>query len=297
MGSDRAAHACEREWMRLRVVLSGVSLGVRLGALVALMMVVYLVDQGMLVHVPAGTSTMTAVGNLFLGANPSVPVSRKTTLFSMREFSRMCCDVGPTVYRNPSRYEKTFARFPGGERGIYSFKAALQQHKRMSGGNRRTLKVFAPFAQLSEFIAEFFLELDADERVVLVTGQEDCGPAELFGYGRTECELDMPITLKQFLDDNRLVKWFTQNFDLENCQSISFFPDACQHVLLNENQKRKVMLLPIGLDFHTMAEKNFFLTRVEPMLQEKQLVAARKTPFAQKDIKAIAIFAVSNKKT
>lgn len=109
---------------------------------------------------------------------------------------------------------------------------------------------------------EKFLRLPHDARVVLVTGSEDIGaPVEVFTPNRSTFRPDtiwpqgFKISMSDFLADPRLVKWFAQNYDLTSAQDVS------------KNVISKVVPIPIGVDFHSRAEKPVY--KVTPSMKQQ----------------------------
>jgi len=220
-------------------------------------------------------------------------------LYAIREFARTCCDEGPRAFRAPSWLEYRTKRFGNGERGILDYAFARKRflmHWEGSKNRAKAIRVFVPVAMFDEFLEEFFLRLPEEARVVVVSGQEDCGPAELFGYGRSKCRLAMPVTLRDFILDLRLVRWFTQNYDFVDCEKIEAFPENCLHADLPEEALRKVSPIPIGLDYHTDAEKALRLVQKTPAEQEHQLTEIADTRWNEKPPRVIAVFSVSSDK-
>lgn len=273
------------------------------------------VEQLIIIHVPADRYLISAP--LFgLQTNPRVGVSKGLKLFSVREFSRVCCDLGPTVYRGASLYDKNVLGRGGQERAQYSFAYALQEWEQSRSAAPKSLRtnhiiedgrnsvgpgptatrIFVPTAMVHEFIKEFFLGLPSEGRVVVVTGQEDCGPAELFGYGRKKCRQPMPLSLEEFVEDPRLVGWFAQNYDLVGCAHVEATRiENCHDPKLSHSAMNKIRPLPIGLDFHTIAEKRRF-GRLSPAEQEMTLRQASRVPWVEKPLGAIAAFKIEFQK-
>ena len=61
-----------------------------------------------------------------------------------------------------------------------------------------------------------------------------------------------PLSMREFIRDPRLTKWFAQNYDMVGCNHFS-----CSDVdsVAEADLLTKVEPIPIGLDFHTIAEK------------------------------------------
>lgn len=261
---------------------------VAIPAVVGVVLILLVLERIAINHIPIDNSVSSVAMTALFQSNPRISVSSGITRFSMREFSRVCCDYGPTVFRDPTVYEKMFKKFGQGERGLYDYAVALDEF--LESG-KTSAKVFVPTAMMTEFIEHFFLLLPVESRIVLVTGQEDCGPIEIFGYGRKKCELDFPISMQEFLDDDRLVHWFAQNYDLRNCNLVPAMSDVCREPVLSDFQLSKVEPIPLGIDFHTTAEKRFS-NREHPREQEALLHSLPKMPWDKKALKVLAQFTV-----
>ena len=194
---------------------------------------------------------------------------------SSRGFARQCCGVYPkefgkykpdlllrpvSLFESLDRAVRPWA-YPRGffEAGVhedqhYFFKKPL--------GSRETVYVVTP--DLSAFV-EVFLKLPPSARITLVTGSEDIGaPWEIFHPNRTGYfdynmaklwPIGQRVSMRQFIADPRLVKWFAQNYDLRGCN-----PFSCSDVDPKRNKGDALLLakvepLPIGLDLHTLSEK------------------------------------------
>lgn len=87
--------------------------------------------------------------------------------------------------------------------------------------------VYVIATQLPSFLSQVFHKLECD--IVLVTGDADVGaPVELWS------RYPMPMSIEEFVEDTRVIKWFTQNCDIEH---------------------PKVSPIPVGMDYHTLARK------------------------------------------
>jgi len=190
-------------------------------------------------------------------------------LFTPREFARVCCDFGPTrfEFRN------------GFERGVCDYRKKIDDFR--SFRMNRPISVYVAIIDLPQFINDFFMKLSPEESVVLITGQEDFGPCELFNEGRLpQSELVSSISLKSFLADTRLKHWFAQNHDVDrSCDSS-----------LTALELHKIEALPIGVDYHTRAEKTFFpFFRVSPAKQEEELIKHSRK-WLDKPLSLLALF-------
>mmetsp|Transcript_2276 Transcript_2276/g.4394 ORF Transcript_2276/g.4394 Transcript_2276/m.4394 type:complete len:411 (+) Transcript_2276:224-1456(+) len=241
-------------------------------------------------HVPHGTTWFLVPYYALYATNPRAKPSKGVVKFSAREFSRVCCEYGPTFFKYG----------PRGEIGVYDYKIALEQFKK-SGEPVAT--VYTCVFDMKSFLLDFFLPLPVDRRVVLVTGQEDCGPVEIFGLGtRDFCDVGANdvVSLETFLSDKRLRVWFTQNYDVKGCRKVAEFSEGCidpQYGVLLE----KIRMIPIGMDYHTIAEKRFEKTSwssevVSPGDQEAELTSISKGRWIDRPQKVFSSFAVSKEK-
>ncbi|GBG32186.1 Hypothetical Protein FCC1311_084112 [Hondaea fermentalgiana] len=296
-GEEEAAHEHEddpvvRVVMRVRVfwqsapglqrasrLLSGV------GLIALALIILKTLTYATAIHTPmhAGFSSMLW---LPLAENPRVGLSPGVRQFSIREFSRTCCELGPSVYRASTTFERWTKYYGKGERGIYDYKEALR-HFLASG--QRMARVFVPMTMMDDFVRDFFLPLPDDTRIVLVTGQEDCGPAEIFGFGRASCRMRIPISLPMFVLDPRLVHWFAQNYDFEHCDKIAAIKTACSSPRLPPLALAKLSPIPIGMDYHTDSEKANLL-RISPARQEVVLNKLANLNWSSKQNRILAVF-------
>jgi hypothetical protein len=121
-------------------------------------------------------------------------------------------------------------------------------------------------ADFPDFL-DHFQRLPSTARIVLVTGLEDIGtPFELFHPSRDYRSYSMSglwpngqaMDMESFILDPRLVKWFVQNYDLVGCNHFTCSTITKDSASSDEKHKRivaKVVPMPIGLDFHTLSEK------------------------------------------
>jgi hypothetical protein len=185
-------------------------------------------------------------------------------VLSVREVARECCEYGPVVFRDATWRERLTEPYGQGEKGLVDFSAVLRRlrdeapTRAREGVGAGAPAVFVPTAMLGAFLRELFLQLRPEERVVLVTGNEDCGPAEVFGHGRSKCDARLPVALPELLRDPRLRHWVAQNWDLDGrlcARSPAAGDPRCSAPRLAPPELAKVSPLPLGLDLHTLAEK------------------------------------------
>ena len=168
--------------------------------------------------------------------------------FWSRGFARSCCDVYPT----------TFGKHSGGffEAGSSSDSSYFLKRHPKSGD-----VVYVATADFPLFL-DIFCKLGEDVRITLITGGEDIGvPWEIFHPDRDFFDYKMSalwpkgqlMNMREFILDKRLLRWHTQNYDLIGNTSYS---RSDVSVLTDQKIISKVHPIPIGLDFHTMAEKN-----------------------------------------
>jgi hypothetical protein len=148
--------------------------------------------------------------------------------------SRSCCDVFPRA---------------GEERVMGDPNYFLQKNIIK---NNSSIYVF--IQDLPIFIKLVFLELPIYFRVTLVTGMDDFGaPIEIFS-AKGRFKVKPPISMRQFLSDPRLHRWYVQNYDLVGCSAVEKLCSDLNKV--EENIfSRKVFPIPIGIDLHTFAGK------------------------------------------
>lgn len=168
--------------------------------------------------------------------------------FWSRGFARSCCDIFPTV----------FGRHSGGyfESGVVSDSTYFFKREIRSGDI-----VYVVISDFPKFLEKFH-KLKGTMRITLVTGGEDIGaPWEIFhpdriNYLSYKMSSLWPkgqlMTMREFLGDKRLVRWYTQNYDMVGNNS---FTSSDIDVVADKSIVEKVFPLPIGLDFHTLAEK------------------------------------------
>lgn len=154
------------------------------------------------------------------------------------EFARRCCDV------YPSNGEVTSI-----EQDLTYF-----GRRELQNGSIVYVKVtdFAPFLQR-------FVALPPHFRITLVSGMDDVGPVEAFSAAKSRLGAVLPVSLAQFLADERLRAWFAQNYDLgcnvvtQSCLSDN--AEFSQNSTINNHLLAKIRPLPLGIDLHTWADK------------------------------------------
>ena len=190
---------------------------------------------------------------------------------SSRGFARLCCDVYPNVfdkYTPQSTHDLSFSgsvvrmflpwkvRRSFFEAGVQSDPRYFARHKQWSS---EVVYVVTP--DLSSFL-RVFLHLPANSRITLVTGSEDIGaPWEIFHPNRSSYfdynhaalwPRGQPMTMHEFIADPRLVMWYAQNYDLLGC---NHYTCSAVDAIRDAQIVSKVRPLPIGLDLHSLSEK------------------------------------------
>ena len=190
---------------------------------------------------------------------------------SSRGFARSCCDVFPAQF---GKYRPSTSNAPSTLDHVWRiiapwrfkrsfFEAGVHDDPRYFV--LRELKhndvVYVVTPDLSTFV-KMFLKLPASARITLITGSEDIGaPWEIFHPNRTGYfDYNMaalwpegqPVSMRDFILDPRLVKWYAQNYDLVGCNYYT-----CSTVSRESDFSivQKVEPLPIGLDLHSLSEK------------------------------------------
>mmetsp|Transcript_28826 Transcript_28826/g.27620 ORF Transcript_28826/g.27620 Transcript_28826/m.27620 type:complete len:374 (-) Transcript_28826:569-1690(-) len=169
--------------------------------------------------------------------------------FWSRGFARLCCDIYPNEF---GRHKGRFF-----ESGEVSDPKYFFQKPIVSGDI-----VYVVTSDFPRFL-DVFVKLNKMVRITLVTGSEDIGvPWEIFHPNRTNFgDYNMlslwpsgqVMGMKEFLNDKRLLKWYTQNYDMVGCNTYT-----CSDIDITKDVSiiKKVLPIPIGLDLHTLAEKN-----------------------------------------
>lgn len=173
--------------------------------------------------------------------------------FYTRGMAKTCCQVYP--YKM-GKHEGKF--FEAGSKADphYIFKSDL-----IDGD-----VAYIATADFPDFLDKF-MKLPQTARIVLVTGMEDIGaPWEIFHPQRNYSTYTVnglwprgqPMDMESFILDPRLSKWFVQNYDLVGCNAFSCSTLTAESIGKDERHKAmasKVVPMPIGLDLHTLSEK------------------------------------------
>lgn len=192
-----------------------------------------------------------------------------------RGFSRRCCTVHPTEFTQFSA-ETNWDR----ERSVDKYWRTTRLP------NCTTIYIPAP--DMGDFL-HTFNSMALDWRTTLVVGQEDVGvPFELFGMGHRSEYSGVrkgrgagAFNLTQFIADPRLVRLYAQNMDV-GCNKYS----GC-HTLPAE-LRRKLHPIPIGVDWHTAAEKDN--PQVTPCAQQQEFDQVGRLPWHKRKNRIIAPF-------
>ena len=106
--------------------------------------------------------------------------------------------------------------------------------------NKSTIYVF--ILDLPEFLDTVFVKIPAGYRINLVTGNEDySAPYEAMSPHGGRIGLAPQISMREFIDDSRLNRWFAQNYDLFGCGGVT---ELCSDITTEEMQRysRKVLV-------------------------------------------------------
>eukprot|EP01041_Mallomonas_annulata_P011623 gene11623-24337_t len=179
--------------------------------------------------------------------------------------TRQCCDIYPHKIGSHSY------RYEGGDLMDNSY----FHKKSITNGSI----VYVASIDFPRFL-RIFKTLPSSIRIVIVSGIEDIGvPWELFHSSRGEWSVlwggkAPPITMRKFIEDSRLIRWYTQNYDLVGCNVFS-----CSDVKTNNTDDQhiidKVVPIPIGMDFHTEAGKGVVLEDAAGMENNKGVCRQR----------------------
>ena len=179
---------------------------------------------------------------------------------------RSCCDVFPPAFARVRSGARSML-LPG-EHGVVDWARVPIRNGSI---------IYVPSLDVPVFIRRF-ATLPGGTRITLVSGGEDVGlPRELFGVGvgaRTGMQAPIRHNLDDFVGDDRLLRWWVQNYDLTGCNAYSGCPPATKsrrHAQL----VRKLRPLPIGLDFHTLGEKAAPKRAISPCAQHAELERIR----------------------
>jgi hypothetical protein len=217
---------------------------------------------------------------------------RFQTALTSRTIAEGCCDVHPHQIHDGHAVEFVVT---GRLHGEYSRTEAWPVDKIKTG-----MTVFVPSLDFPQFLNDVFLKLPRDVKLKVAVGghegvldgftpifstcamQNIClclclcfvcliffvflliltaGFAELFGWSaRKAYTSTLPMTIQEFLGDERLERVFIQNFDLTNCLSIWFnaHPEfcrdsdkcsgSCQELAKEDTLLQKVSFLPSGMN-------------------------------------------------
>lgn len=215
--------------------------------------------------------------------NSSIPVSS-------RGFARVCCDIFPTVFGHHPNVPM--------EAGVVSDPTYFTKRAIKSGD-----VVYVVIPDFPKFV-EIFAKLERTVRITLVTGCEDVGaPWEIFhpNRGNYHHPINMLslwptgqlMTMREFLGDERLLRWYTQNYDLVGNNS---FISSDMDVVADKGMIEKVFPLPIGLDLHTLAEKDHSLSAegiADSLCRQRKDIEdalSRSSPFLERKLSVYAKF-------
>jgi len=242
-------------------------------------------------------------------------VAAESMLAGCRALARSCCDVFPSRFRGESALTLAVsARMAHEHHALRPYQAGTSPRctalNASSDGYQRHWSsfghcdqpaaetasyvpfmhamhgaaVYVPQNDFCNFHRSVFERLPLTTSVVLVVGQEDYGAPRFL---TKMCN----ISHQSFLADPRLARIFLQNYDLDwrwpFVSNASFPKNWWQEALLrgtawgspsrsHEHMAQKIELLPIGLDFHTEAEKRDWGHR-EEATQMHALLSARST--------------------
>lgn len=246
------------------------------------------------------TLILLAIGGLLISHAPSIQENFEeksarscdvtTSIpFWSRGFARSCCDVFPTIFGNHA----------GGffESGVESDPTYFIKREIKSGDI-----VYVVTSDIPKFL-EIFHKLKGEVRITLVTGGEDIGvPWEIFHPDRVNFfDYKMSslwpngqlMTMREFLGDVRLLRWYTQNYDMVGNNS---FTSSDIDVVVDKSLIAKVFPLPIGLDFHTLAEKNRRMSTyrmADSLCDQRRSIASAlsaSSPFLERNLSVYAEF-------
>jgi hypothetical protein len=156
--------------------------------------------------------------------------------------------------------------------------------------------VYVASVNMPSFL-DVFLGLPRSYRIVVVSGLEDVGvPWELWHMSRSEWSIiwngkKPAVGMRDFILDDRLVAWYTQNYDLEGCNPFS----CADKNEVSRDMLKKVHPIPIGLDFHSSAGKgdmssNHFIHSVCKQRRELDKVRSELLSFSHRPTAALAAF-------
>jgi hypothetical protein len=155
---------------------------------------------------------------------------------------RSCCDVSP---------EAMYRQHPATQRQAKGEHAVVDWAQLPI---RNCSIVYVPALDMPGSI-DRFETFPLSTRITIVSGADDVGiPRELLRARESlRREFAIPTwSVERFVGDARLLGWWVQNYDMLGCNPYSgCAPAGARHAEL----ARKVRPLPIGVDFHTLAEK------------------------------------------
>lgn len=181
------------------------------------------------------------------------------------DLARSCCDV-----------------YPKGEKDSSYLQNPIQNNS----------IVYVKITDFSQFLDKF-LSLPATFRVTVVSGMDDFGPLETFSkHSRLGGAVAEKVSFERFLQDDRLLSWFAQNYDL-GCSPITGI--CLDETAVSPPSRRKVKPFPIGIDLHTYANKgdmdaNKFKKRVFEQKQELDYFIRESASFSRKSLGIVAAF-------
>lgn len=220
------------------------------------------------------------------------------------------CWVGPTK--------------PGSQRLRASdYERLVQLRPESSGADRQHVVVGVNSAALPQFFSKIWPHVHPNVRCVILSADSDWGvPGEVWAKNKQLCaqgETSTPgllPSLRDVLEDPRLVSWFTQNYDfgfgchLDIARSCSSDPHShvcgssilepqpagsCNSMtLLTAAPLHKLRPLPIGLDFHSLSQKaasgvvyrGMRASTAERQQAELDAIAASLPAFTTRQVKA-----------
>ena len=92
--------------------------------------------------------------------------------------------------------------------------------------------VYVFIVDLPEFIDKIFVKLPLDYHINLVTGNEDfSAPYEAMSLHGGRMGRASLMSMRDFLDDPRLNRWFAQNYDLFGCGGVTML---CSDITADE---------------------------------------------------------------
>jgi hypothetical protein len=214
-------------------------------------------------------------------------------------FVHQCCDIYPRAFGRKHYSKQNQIYFDTGghnDNEIYFYNKEIKNNS----------FIFLAHSHFPDFL-KLFLQLPMDYVITLLTGLEDVGtPYEMFHthIGRPNVQLKSwplsngtilnipPLTMRDFIMDKRLKKWYTTQYDLIGCNVYT-----CSDVHLHEiNLMNKVIPLPVGVDFHTTTRfhsnnnydnaHNLLCSQVQEYLD----ISKNQIPFQNREISAIAAF-------